>query len=124
MKAAQRLAAMFAHQTYEALKDVFIGLKHSKFAMIINIAYAQTITSLLGGAQTVVERITSFLFVVATAVFLWGIITYVIAGGDEKKLDQAKNYIIYGLIGLFVMVAVWGIVNAICLSLFGSSRGC
>jgi len=88
------------------------------------LAQTHTISGILDNLEAVVRQIITLLFVVATAVFLWGIINYVIAGGDEKKLDQAKNYIIYGLIGLFVMVAVWGIVNAVCNSLFGSSRGC
>jgi len=88
------------------------------------LAQTHTISGILDNLEAVVRQIITLLFVVATAVFLWGIKTYVIAGGDEKKLDQAKNYIIYGLIGLFVMVAVWGIVNAVCNSLFGSSSGC
>lgn len=53
------------------------------------------------------------LMVLATVVFLWGVILYVIAGGDEEKLERAKGFIIAGIIGLFVMIAVWGIVQAI-----------
>jgi len=78
-----------------------------------------TIGSLLNNVQGVANRLISLLFVVATLVFLWGIIRYVIAGGDEDKLKESKQYIVYGLIGLTVMVAVWGIVSAVVATLFG-----
>lgn len=48
---------------------------------------------------------------IATLVFLYGVIMYVIASGDEKKTTAAKMFMLYGVIGLLVMVAVWGIVN-------------
>ena len=78
-----------------------------------------TIGSLLNNVGQVANRATSLLSVVATLVFLWGIIRYVIAGGDEDKLKEGRQYIIYGLVGLGVMLAVWGIVNAVVTTLFG-----
>lgn len=70
--------------------------------------------------QLIIARITGLLdsvlpllFILATIVFLWGVILYITAGGDEEKRKEGRNYIIYGLIGLFVMVAVWGIVNVL-----------
>ena len=32
------------------------------------------------------------------------------AGGDEEKRANGRSLMIYGVIGLFVMVAVWGLV--------------
>jgi peptidoglycan biosynthesis protein MviN/MurJ (putative lipid II flippase) len=53
----------------------------------------------------------ALLFAVATLVFLFGVIQYVIAGGDEKKGATARSYMLYGIIGLAVMAAAWGLVN-------------
>ena len=78
-----------------------------------------TIGSLLNNVGQVANRAISLLFVIATLVFLWGIIRYVIAGGDEEKLKEGRQYIIYGLVGLAVMLAVWGIVGAVVTTLFG-----
>ena len=78
-----------------------------------------TIGSLLNNVGQVANRAISLLFVIATLVFLWGIIRYVIAGEDEEKLKEGRQYIIYGLIGLAVMLAVWGIVGAVVKTLFG-----
>lgn len=51
------------------------------------------------------------LMVIATVVFLWGIIKYLRAGGEEENIAEARRLIIWGIIFLTVMVAVWGVVN-------------
>jgi hypothetical protein len=51
-----------------------------------------------------------FLFALITVVFLWGIIQYILAGGDEEKRKNAKQLIIYAIIGMFVATAIWGII--------------
>ena len=78
-----------------------------------------TIAQILQRIEAVVRQLTSLLFIVATVVFLWGVILYVIAGSDEKKIETAKSFLIWGLIGLFVMVAMWGLVNAVFTTIFG-----
>ena len=54
------------------------------------------------------------LFAVAFIAFLYGIFLYFIAGGaDEEKRSQGKQLAIWGIVGFFVMVSVWGLVNII-----------
>ena len=72
-----------------------------------------TIATLLGNIESVLRQLIGILFILATVVFLWGIIQYVIAGGDEDKIKIAKSYIVWGLVGLFVMLTMWGIVYAV-----------
>lgn len=61
-------------------------------------------------AFDVLNPIIGTLIVLATVVFLWGIVRYLSAGGDTEKLKEARNFIVWGIIGLFVMVSVWGLV--------------
>ncbi|MBU1091849.1 hypothetical protein KKA27_03245 [Patescibacteria group bacterium] len=61
--------------------------------------------------KELVDSIIPILMVLVVAVFLWGIVRYVTAGGDAEKEKAARGYIIYGLIGIFVLVAFWGIVK-------------
>ncbi len=70
------------------------------------------VTVLKGLANTIVP----LFMVVAVAVFLWGIIRYITSAGDEEKQKSSRNYIIYGLIGIFVMVAFWGIITVVANS--------
>lgn len=52
-----------------------------------------------------------FLFLVATVIFLFGVVRYITAGGDEEKLKEGRAMILYGIIGLAIMVALWAFVN-------------
>ena len=93
-------------------------------ALLPFIASAQgtTFTTILGTISTLVSTLTTIAMAVAFLVFLYGVIRFITAGGDEEKRKTAKNLIIYGLIGLFVMVAVWGLV-AVLASTFGVTTG-
>ena len=51
------------------------------------------------------------LIALAVVFFLYGILKYITAGDDEEKRSKMKNVMIYGIIGLFVMISFWGIVN-------------
>ena len=51
------------------------------------------------------------LIALAVVFFLYGILKYITAGDDEEKRTKMKNTMIYGIIGLFVMISFWGIVN-------------
>jgi len=51
------------------------------------------------------------LVALAVVFFLYGILKYITAGDDEEKRSKMKNVMIYGIIGLFVMLSFWGIVN-------------
>lgn len=66
--------------------------------------------------QTIFDIVGQVIYIimgVMTAVFLWGMVKYVSAGGDEKAKEASKGYIKAGIIGLFLSVAIWGIVNVI-----------
>ena len=93
------------------------------FAMTLPLfAYAANVLDVLREINTILSTIIPILMVLATVVFLWGVIRYVTASGDEDKLKEGRQFIIFGLIGLFVMVAVWGVVRAL-VSQFGLQQG-
>ncbi len=41
--------------------------------------------------------------------FVWGVVQYFIGDSDEAK-GKGKDRIIYGIIGLAVIISVWGLV--------------
>lgn len=59
----------------------------------------------------ILSRVVIMLIAFAVIFFLYGILKYITAGDDEEKRTKMKNVMIYGIIGLFVMVSFWGIVN-------------
>jgi hypothetical protein len=52
------------------------------------------------------------LIAVAFMVFVYGIFQYFILGGaSEEQRDKGKQFLLWGLIGFFIMFSVWGLVN-------------
>ncbi len=48
----------------------------------------------------------------ALLVFLWGLVKFISRlGGDEKAVTEGKKLMVWGLIALFVMISVWGILR-------------
>lgn len=56
--------------------------------------------------------ITPVLVTVAVVYFIWVVIQYTISG-DENKKKEAKAAIPKALIGLFIIVAFWGILSVV-----------
>jgi succinate dehydrogenase/fumarate reductase cytochrome b subunit len=46
----------------------------------------------------------------AVVVFIYGVLILMFSEGGEKK-EEGKQYMLWGIIGIFVMVSVWGLVN-------------
>ena len=44
-------------------------------------------------------------------VFFWGLAKFIRNAGDVKNHQDGKNLMIWGVIGFFVMVTVWGLVQ-------------
>lgn len=58
------------------------------------------------------EVLVPIVFAIAFIVFIWGVFQYFIQGGsDEEAKEKGKSLMLWGLIGFFLMVSVWGLVN-------------
>ncbi len=65
------------------------------------------VTCTIGGS------VIPLLFSIALAVFFYGVVKYVIAGDGTDSREEGRWFMIYGVVGLFVMVSVWGLVAVI-----------
>lgn len=62
--------------------------------------------------------VVPIIFALAFIVFLWFVFQYFILGGaDEEKLKTGRKFVLWSLIGFFLMFSLWGIVNLIQRSL-------
>jgi hypothetical protein len=74
------------------------------------LAQSSTITGIL---MLISGWILSAVYVVmglTLVFFLWGVVQYITAGDNEEGRTTARNTMIYGILGLFVMTSVWGLV--------------
>lgn len=72
--------------------------------------------SLDSALQTLTELINDlipFAIGIGVLIFIFGLIKYVTAGADEDGRKGARDTIIWGIVVIFVMTAVWGLVNVI-----------
>ena len=78
---------------------------------------ASTLTGVIDTIFSIVNKVAPILVGCAVVVFFWGIVKFVAHGDDEKAVEEGKQVMIWGMIGLFVIVALWGIVGYIQSSL-------
>ncbi len=45
--------------------------------------------------------------------FLWGLVKFIMHAGDVKTHAEGRQFMVWGIIALFVMVSVWGLVRFI-----------
>ena len=89
------------------------------FAQVVAPGQVNTIlANVLATATTVIQ----ILFVFATLVFLWGVITFIAKADDEGARKKAKGLMAWGIIGLAVMAAAWGITRLL-IGYFGVGGG-
>ncbi len=64
----------------------------------------------------IVNPLITLLFAGAFLVFFWGIFTFVRGYEDETQRNDGKRHMLWGAIGLFIMVAVFGIMRLVASS--------
>ena len=58
------------------------------------------------------NSVIPLIFAVATVMFVWGVVQFFIINADEeKKRAQGKQFMIWGIVALAVMLSVWGLVG-------------
>ena len=68
--------------------------------------------------SVIINPIISFLFVAAFFLFLWGLFQFLWRIDDEEANKAGKQHMLWGVVGLFIMVGVFGIMRLI-LDSFG-----
>ncbi len=69
----------------------------------------------------IVNSIIPIFFAAAIAFFVWGVVKFFIINSDEEaKRTQGKQFMIWGIVALAVMVSVWGLVK-ILTTTFGTN---
>lgn len=69
-----------------------------------------------------INQLVWILIGIGLLLFIFGLVKYVSAGGDEGKVKEAKSFIIFGIIALSVMLSVWGLVNLLTSTFFPGGR--
>ena len=73
-------------------------------------AFGNVVKPIISG---IVYPVVELLFGIAVVVFVYGVLKMVIRGDDEEARSSGKNSILWGTVGMFIMVSAWGIIYLI-----------
>lgn len=79
--------------------------------LVPGIVFAQTLGSMFNLFTRIINELMPFIVALAVLFFMWGVFQFVKSSGNEDERTEGRNRMIYGIIGIFVMVSVWGFVN-------------
>lgn len=90
-------------------------------------AYAQldssNIRNLINSISQFINGTIIPLFIAATLAYtIYAVVTFIAAGDDTQKKEERKKQIFWGIIGLFVILSIWGLIGIIGNS-FGIQGG-
>lgn len=98
------------HAHYLALAAILLIPSAAFAATSLNL---EPITGIFKSLLDIVDQvIIPAIFAIAFLVFIWGIYKYFIQGGaNEEDRKKGRDLMLWGVIGFFVMISVWGLVN-------------
>ncbi len=60
----------------------------------------------------IAQSVIPLIFAIAVVTFIWGAVKFFIINAEEEaKRDQGKQFMLWGIIALAVMISVWGLVK-------------
>ena len=88
-----------------------------------NAARADGMPTELIGDNGVFSRITNTILLIvgliSVIMLVYGGLRYILSGGDSKKVTDAKNTVLYAIIGLIISMLAYAIVHFVLNSVIG-----
>ena len=78
-----------------------------------NVAYADVDTFIKSVNGLILNPLIILLFALATLYFVYGLVEFLANAESEEKKTAGKNHMLWGIIGLAVMISVWGILKIV-----------
>ena len=97
------------------IKKIIIG---SSAFLAPTIVFAQltlgekNLTGIVKFINSILNTATGLIVALAVVYVLYGIFQFVQAGDDDAR-KEGRNKMVYGIIGIAVMVSVWGLVKIV-----------
>lgn len=90
------------------------------FILFPNIAYASSpkLDAFLGRVnKQIINPLIAFIFALAVVYFLYGVLKFLMNMDNEGGRDEGKKHMLWGIIGITIMIGVWGILSIITSTL-------
>ncbi|MBI2610781.1 hypothetical protein HYW60_02505 [Candidatus Kaiserbacteria bacterium] len=105
------------------LKTIFSSILYTPYAILllpsVALAAPNTFQELAYDVVEILDTATFTLIIFGLVVYFWGMATNIPHFGDEKGAEKRKSFFFWGLVVLFVMASIWGIIHLLQNTLFG-----
>lgn len=91
------------------MKKIIIGA----LLIVPSVAFAALdgLRGLVEDLGDIINLLAPMFLALAIAVFFWGLIKYIANASDEAAKEGGKTLMIWGMIAIFIMVALWSILG-------------
>ncbi|MFA6355283.1 MAG: hypothetical protein WCW65_02570 [Candidatus Paceibacterota bacterium] len=79
--------------------------------LFVPIAEASIVTLMGSINKIIINPLIYFIFALAICYFLYGLVKYLLSPDNEEIRTSSKSHMLWGIFGMFIMVAVFGIMN-------------
>jgi Na+/proline symporter len=100
------------------IKRKIVALSSVGLSLLPTLAFAQSVSGNINRIDDVfniveafITRATPFLIGLAVFVIIFGVFKFILNADNEEERKAARYYIFWGVIGVFVMISIWGLVN-------------
>lgn len=85
---------------------------------MIPVAYAGSLDTFIGNVnRMIVNPLILLLFALAVAFFLYGMLQFLASGQNDEKRTQGKKHMLWGVVGMTIMMGVFFVMNLILSTL-------
>lgn len=84
---------------------------------IIPTAEASVVTLMQSVNRVIINPLIILIFALAVVYFIYGLTRYLLSPDNEEIRSTSKSHMLWGIIGMFIMVSVFAIMNIILTTL-------
>ena len=81
---------------------------------------ANDFATFLGTFKEILMKLVPIIVSIAVVVFLVGVTKFIRSADQPQEREQGRHLIVYGIVTLFVMLSMWGLVGFIVNTFFGN----
>lgn len=81
--------------------------------LFIPVAEASVTTLMNSISKVIIDPLIILLFSLAMVYFVYGIARYLLSPDNEEVRKSSKSSMVWGIVGMLIMVSVYGILNII-----------
>src|SRR5438876_999031 len=97
------------------MKKAYVAASVASLVPMVALAQQFDISTFQGAYDAIVSIINNYIFpillAIAVLVIAWGIFKFILHAGDEGERASGRALILWGIVGLFLMLSIWGLVN-------------